>query len=491
MKFSLSIILFFSIILLQANNVVISNLELSGDNTVKYQLSWENSWNYTDSIAPYNHDAVWVFCKGKRIADQEWETIPLSINGNTIDTDFEIKVANSKVGAMLQRAIIGEGNVAANIELELDVFKITDLYYEIQVFAIEMVYVTEGAFYVGDSISNNTLMQFGNGLSYFIDSESTIQVGEQPGQLWANGDFPPDGNVDASFPKGYNGFYSMKYEISQHQYIGFLNTLNSEQQSNRKLSTSVQSLCFSPDDHIDGERNFIIKMDGVFGCDANQNSVFGDVDDGQNVACNFLTWSHLTAYLDWAGLRPMTELEYEKACRGPESAVELELAWGNPNIINTNQPILSAEPNETVTDTIPNGSGIANFGYCLPSGPLRCGFAAYNGVDRITSGASYFGMMEMSGNLWELCIALTEEGLKFNGNHGDGFIDSDGNANEGNWDSIIGDASGFRGGGWNSGILTGFRDLAISDRFFAYLNGNSLDRGTTGGRGVISKSMFE
>jgi len=34
-------------------------------------------------------------------------------------------------------------------------------------------------------------------------------------------------------------------------------------------------------------------------------------------AVNYISWSDLTAYADWAGLRPITELEYEKACRGP------------------------------------------------------------------------------------------------------------------------------------------------------------------------------
>ena len=45
-----------------------------------------------------------------------------------------------------------------------------------------------------------------------------------------------------------------------------------------------------------------------------------------------LSWPDLCAYADWAALRPMTELEYEKACRGPNNPVLGEYAWGNTSI---------------------------------------------------------------------------------------------------------------------------------------------------------------
>jgi formylglycine-generating enzyme required for sulfatase activity len=474
-----------------ANNVQLSQLELKENNILKYQLSWENSWNYTDSIPPFNHDAIWIFCKGKRISDGNWETIHFASTGHAIDSDFEIMVAANGIGKMVKRRHNGEGNVDIAIESVVSVFNISALYSEIRIFGIEMVEVSDGAFYVGDSVSNNTLMEYESGLPFLIDNELLVNVGESGNQIWVNGDFPPGGNIPGQYPKGFNGFYGMKYEISQQQYADFLNTLTSTQKLNRTLNTSVESLCFLPTDHIEGERNFITEIEAVFGCDANDNSVFGDLNDGQNVACNFLTWADLTAYLDWSGLRPMTELEFEKACRGSLNSVPLEFAWGNPNIVNTDNPFLSAQPNESVGAFIPAGSGIGNYGYCNPSGPLRTGFAAKTNTDRIESGASYFGMMEMSGNLWEMCISLSEEGLKFRGNHGDGSLDEDGFANEVFWDAILGDASGVKGGGWNSGILPGFRDLAISDRFYVYLNGNDLSRGTNGGRGVISKAMFE
>ena len=38
------------------------------------------------------------------------------------------------------------------------------------------------------------------------------------------------------------------------------------------------------------------------------------------------------AYADWSGLRPMTELEFEKACRGNQTPVANEFAWGTASI---------------------------------------------------------------------------------------------------------------------------------------------------------------
>lgn len=39
------------------------------------------------------------------------------------------------------------------------------------------------------------------------------------------------------------------------------------------------------------------------------------------------------AYLNWSGLRPMTELEYEKSCRGERAAFANEMAWGDTTYV--------------------------------------------------------------------------------------------------------------------------------------------------------------
>lgn len=477
---------------LLANNISIGNLILQQSNQITADLSWDNAWHFDEATASGNHDAAYVFVKGKQIADGEWKSIKISDASLVSGDELSMQVAANKVGAIfyLENEVELE-KVVSSISITFESTDLTAIYSEVKCFAIEMVYVNEGAFYVGDSASNNCLISYGSGQPFKIESEAIISVGEEEGDLNSKEDFPPAADVPTVFPKGFNAFYAMKYEISQQQYADFLNTLTVDQKQVRSINTTAQSSCLNLQDYIDGERNFIVELDGEFGCDANGNQVLNEADDGNSIPCNFLTWSHLAAYLDWAGLRPMTELEFEKAARGPRESVAKELAWGNANAVNTLQPDLSINDSATILDTIPDNFGIANYGYCLPAGPLRCGFAANATSTRLTSGSSYYGIKELSGNLWEICIVLNADGLNFEGNHGDGELDDNGFANEMSWTGVSGNASGHKGGAWNSGVFSTFNDLAISDRFYVYLNSNNLARGTTGGRGVISASMFE
>lgn len=220
----------------------------------------------------------------------------------------------------------------------------------------------------------------------------------------------------------------------------------------------------------------------IYNCDAVADNVFGQSDDGQNRACNFLSWADLGAYLDWAGLRPITEMEFEKVCRGPEQAKALEFAWGTDASTDANTLHSDGTAQEGVTDAIVLGAGLASHGYAGPQGPLRAGFGGSDTSNRLSIGAAYYGALEMSGNLWEIMVTVDTIGLQFTGNHGNGELDANGNADVQHWPLTNGAGAGHRGGGWNSGIIPGFRDLATSDRFYAGLP-PSTRRNSTGGRG--------
>ncbi|MFN3345365.1 MAG: hypothetical protein ACK412_06920 [Chloroherpetonaceae bacterium] len=62
-------------------------------------------------------------------------------------------------------------------------------------------------------------------------------------------------------------------------------------------------------------------------------------------------------YLAWSGLRPMTELEFEKACRGVEKGVPGEFAWGNASAVAAT----SINGNEDGTETITNAQANVNY----------------------------------------------------------------------------------------------------------------------------------
>ena len=111
---------------------------------------------------------------------------------------------------------------------------VPDTVVTVKVCAIEMVYVPQGAFTVGDGlVDQGQFYEGGVTNPFLITGEAAIPTSNQVGCLWAAslaGKFDGrDGYISNDFPKGYGAFYGMKYEISQGQYADFLNTLNPAQ----------------------------------------------------------------------------------------------------------------------------------------------------------------------------------------------------------------------------------------------------------------------
>ena len=288
------------------------------------------------------------------------------------------------------------------------------------VHGVEMVYIPAGsftigspdqdaikraAFYISDAEGNP------NGL-LMINSEKEIPVGAEAGAFyyWSenelyNGD--QKGPIPAAFPKGYNPFYIMKYELTQGQYADFLNTLPDAWTAER-----------SPI----GARGYYKKRggirieDGVYKADNPQRPM------------NQLSYTDALAYTDWAALRPITELEYEKACRGPGAPLPAEFVWGNNRYDQLERYVDGME------------------------------LVLQNGVDesqltdatRPVFGASYYWVMDLSGSVWERVITIGNPiGRQFKGSHGDGKL-SFAKATNKDWPNSDDELGGFgyRGGGY-------------------------------------------
>ncbi len=198
---------------------------------------------------------------------------------------------------------------------------------------------------------------------------------------------------------------------------------------------------------------------------------------------NNLSWADLAAYLDWAALRPMTELEFEKVCRGTMPRVAGEYPWGDTNInafysttiLNAFQPgeIANAVVNGRCAYGLGSGSGIY--------GPLRVGLFATASSGRSSAGAAYYGAMEMGGNVYERVVSAgNAAGVLFTGVVGDGTLTAIGDANQTNWpSSATAVGSGFKGGDY----VTQASAIRISDRSSA--TSTVATRGYSyGGRGV-------
>ncbi|QQS40371.1 MAG: SUMF1/EgtB/PvdO family nonheme iron enzyme [Acidobacteriota bacterium] len=143
-----------------------------------------------------------------------------------------------------------------------------------------------------------------------VTSEEEIAVGSSNGALSqpkAEDVGGISGPVPEAFPKGFRHFYLMKYEMTQGQYAAMLNTVSD--------SDSFARANFNSRSYY-GNRGTIGLQDGQF--------VAGKPDRPMN----FVTWDDSLAFADWAGLRPMTELEFSKAARGSRSPIENEYPWG-------------------------------------------------------------------------------------------------------------------------------------------------------------------
>ncbi|MFH1429685.1 MAG: SUMF1/EgtB/PvdO family nonheme iron enzyme [Candidatus Margulisiibacteriota bacterium] len=458
-----------------ANNIDVGNVSIVDQDDIgntydlQFDISWDNCWY--DSGAPStvaNWDAAWVFAKFSTynvstLSWSDWKHCTLLNTGYTAPAGSQINFgATSGVykGTFIYRSSAGSGPVnwdAAEIRWNYGADSVDDsTRVKVQVYAIEMVYIPQGSFYVGDTDNDNTNC-FYEGASgtprteFQITSEGAITVADTAENLYYDADNGYSGDqsgpVPAAFPKGYNAFYIMKYEISQKQYCDFLNTLTSGQTGDR-----------AQNNYGDTRYYILLASNGKYGCNATGGGTWGvtsydemnQADDGGWTACNYLSYMDVAAYADWAALRPFTELEFEKACRGSQAAVDDEYAWGNTTLESFTTTLNSANTNSEA----PN-QGNMNYSSCTPDGPFRVGCFADGSSTRTIAGASYFGVLDLSGSVWERTVTVgTAAGRVFTGTHGDGELSANGRANNSDWPGFVtsevsgADGSGFRGGNW-------------------------------------------
>lgn len=482
---------------------------------MEFDISWDNSWRV--SSGPSNWDAAWVFIKYRIKTQTTWNHATLNWVDGTGSGDGHTEPANSDInssndngaggayGVFIHRdADMAQANVSytgVKLRWNYGVDGLTDAnLVEVRVYAMEMVYVPQGSFYAGDG-SATIVGQFESvktGAAKQITSEGALTLGgggagslgnNNAGGMSTADDFNDATSkaLPAAFPKGYNAFYCMKYEISQAQYAAFLNTLTYTQQATRTaVAPSSAAKTGALKNPIANRNGIEIKTSGVstttpavYVCNLNNNGTYDEAAaDGLAIACNFLSFSDVVAYFDWAALRPMTELEYEKACRGTLAAVANEYAWGSTAISKATGISNSGDTNETASNA---GATCVYLNVGAVPGPMRVGNFGQGVNTRAGTGSSYYGIMELSGNLYELLISVGKAGGRsFTGVHGNGAIDATGNADASNWPLTTSAGGGFRGGGWDSASATGVR---VSDRFYASDNTNTrLSDG--GGRGV-------
>jgi len=282
---------------------------------VTFDITWTNAYRYGSF-----HDATWVFFKARTTGSADWRPVRLAADkvvnptgyGSGEGTPLEFVVPAGKdgyLGMFVRLAKDGRGDVAARkvtAVVELNTEHRT-LNTSVSAFGIEMCYVGEGSYFLGTGTGGKEVNLF----HAYVDSEpgaatppyrvtgpGAIPTGKQKGKLWAKGIVPEDNSeIPASFPNGFAAFYGMKYPvINQALYAGFLNTLPAE------LARKYW---------YDGYQGVTVRRTG-------NGQPYTHVATTPDGFLPWLSWADGAAVAAWAGLRPMTELEYEKAVRGGE-----------------------------------------------------------------------------------------------------------------------------------------------------------------------------
>jgi hypothetical protein len=513
MRYIISVVFLLHALAIQANNIAVTNVSLAGQDVsagvnsaanftyIEFDLSWDNSWR--TAASPVNWDAAWVFVKYRTVGSSVWNHVKLAPSGHNSSgtgTGYSVRTGlvdesnahnastNPAMGAFIYRSANGTGSFsAADIRLKWfyrDNGVGDNDIIDVDVYAIEMVNVPQGSFWLGDNGNTSRGQFFAHGVSgagYQVSSEGSFNY------YTPSASSPPAGSLiiagiggasaismDANFPKGFGSFYCMKYECSQQMYVDFLNSLTSSQQSARQPGAATN-------------RNGISSTSGVY----STTTPF--------VPVSFIDVVDHMAFLDWAGLRPMSEMEFEKACRGTASAVTNEYAWGTTNLTAAGTVYTNGGTSTEVSTTSGANAAIRGGDSRTTShGPIRCGAFATSSTTRETAGASFYGIMDLSGNLLEATVGAS---ITYNGKvHGNGTLHAGGNADISAWpgfssgtNSTLGSFLG-RGGSWD-GYYYANADLSrVADRQVNPASGYSSYLGRTfatfGIRGVRSESSL-
>ena len=429
---------------LTISNVTVGEPDPGGHfRMVTFDIRWSHSWR--TSSTPANWDAAWIFLK-YRVGGGDWRHATLSTlpAQHGAPTGATLSPASDGKGIFLYRSEDGAGAFTASgvsVRWNHGADQVADgAAVDVKVLGIEMVYIPEGGFLAGDNGESYASLTRGSSDNrpWPISSEDAIEVtGADSGGFYyrsskdwevtewnaAEDTTGTSFALPAEFPKGHRAVYVMKYETTEREYVEFLNALTAAQAANR----------------YDGA-NY-----GRFGYSISERAgVYSTTHPSR--ACGFLSPADGFAYSDWAGLRPMSELEFEKVSRGSGNpAIPGEFAWGTSYLRNATS-VTGSEGDRSVVTASGANSYFLEEGF-RPQFPLNAGIFFDVGKPRERSGATYYGVLDMSGNLNETCVTVGNAfGRSFTYRNGDGRLSADGFADEAGWPLRDGRGAGFRGG---------------------------------------------
>lgn len=244
-----------------ANNLSVTNVSIGTRNpnaqtvTVSFNVSWQNSWRNK-----INYDAAWLTVRLNNSQVTPTTEILCQVTATGLNpagtspgtaSNLQIYVPQDATGAFLQPSNTGfKGDISTqNVQLTVNYqncgFNNSDQIYA-SVFGLEMVFIPQGFFYVGDYNTSVASLNSGSAdnTPWNITSENPIPVtnatsaGYQYVSAGNPGEFPTASSftIPAAFPKGYNAYYVMKYGINEGDWAQFINSIPSTARANRDLA---------------------------------------------------------------------------------------------------------------------------------------------------------------------------------------------------------------------------------------------------------------
>ena len=258
-------------------------------------VSWENGWDNER-----NNDAVWLFFKLLR-GENGYRHAKVNAEGhliNTLDPKQEVNIGYTVpadgTGIFIYPQSTFRGNINLSVKIVLDTESVRNRNTRnalFKAYAIEMVRIPEGGFFLGDR--DTSALKYGSfyrsdangdydGLYELHAETQNIKIAPEEGSLYYQAPEGYEGDqkgaIPEAFPKGVEEYYIMKYEPTQSQYADFLNSL-SEQQSHNRANFGGKNYY--------RERGSIEIKNGVYSAGY------------PNATCNFMSWDDAMAYADW------------------------------------------------------------------------------------------------------------------------------------------------------------------------------------------------
>jgi hypothetical protein len=395
------------------NNVQIDSVSYDkSTGRVSFLVSWENAWRQTLEF----HDAVWIFCKYRTVNTARWQHVLVKTGTTQAAGLLETKEVNDQLGFFVRLDSDSLGHVKPT-KVSFVADGIVGLFPDFKVFGIEMVYVPTGSFYAGTSGEDSQSVA---DYKYFHHNRIISGSRYDPINITSENALQPSlafqiyntaGTVPATFPKGYAAFYCMKHEITFALVRDFANCVL----SSAEIRAWSRGMVFW------GSNNYKVIADTtgpeykIIGWTPFMRKGASEMNGEYKVASN-LPPNWFFSILYWSGLAPMTELQYEKACRGPMYPVRNEQASGEPmGFLLDDTTFIVARDSFTMRMKQEKPTPVVDFGRLGQMTALgyRAGFTATSTTNRVTSNASFYGILNLSDGVMESVITCDSASYKF------------------------------------------------------------------------------